>query len=417
MFSRVKGTRDLIDLTLFNYIVNQAKSQLKSYNFIEIKTPILEHVDLFKRSLGLHTDVVTKEMFTLEVGPEGKKETLVLRPEATAATVRAFINAGIQNLPWKVFSVGPMFRHERPQKGRYRQFYQINMEVIGSVSISQDAHMIAMLDRLFTDKLHLNNYAILINFLGCPEDRKKFRDILYKFLTKNSDQICATCQDRKEKNIMRVFDCKNPACQELYQKAPYIIDSLCDPCKKEWQQLQDELQILSISAIVKPTLVRGLDYYNKTVFEFSSDDLGAQSAFCGGGRYDQLVTMLGGKVDQPSIGAAIGIDRVILLLEQKLDQLKLTQEQSLYVIIPMTEMQHAVALFIADMLIAKGVKVDILLEGSLKSMMRKANKMGAKSAIMIGEDEQQVNEVTIKNMVTSEQARIKQIDLVEYLKQ
>lgn len=417
MFSRVKGTRDLLDLTLYNFIVDQAKKQLRNYNFIEIATPILESVDLFKRSLGLHTDVVTKEMFTLEVGPEGKKETIVLRPEATASTVRAFIEAGIQNFPWKVFSVGPMFRHERPQKGRYRQFHQINMEVIGSASISQDAHLIKMLDRLFTDKLHLNNYAILINFLGCPEDRKKYREKLYKFLEKNSDKMCATCTERKDKNIMRVFDCKNPQCQELYQKAAFIADNLCGQCSKEWQQLQDELEILSVSFVYKPTLVRGLDYYNKTVFEFASADLGAQNAFCGGGRYDQLITMLGGKMDQPSIGAAIGIDRLMLLLENKLDTLNLGSQEPLYIIVPMSEAQHTVGLFIADMLARLGFKTDILLEGSLKSMMRKANKLGAKAAIMIGEDEQQAKQVTIKNMVTSEQETIKQTNLVEYLKQ
>ncbi len=417
MFSRVKGTRDLLDLTLYNFIVDQAKKQLKNYNFSEIATPILEPVDLFKRSLGLHTDVVTKEMFTLEVGPEGKKETIVLRPEATASTVRAFIEAGIQNLPWKIFSVGPMFRYERPQKGRYRQFHQINIEVIGSASISQDAHLIKMLDRFFTDRLKLNNYAILINFLGCSEDRKKYREKLYKFLEKNSDTICATCTDRKDKNIMRVFDCKNPECQELYQKAPFIADHLCESCAKEWHQLQDELEILSVSFVYKPTLVRGLDYYNKTVFEFSSADLGAQNAFCGGGRYDQLITMLGGKVDQPSIGAAIGIDRLMLMLENKLETLNLESQEPLYIIIPMSEAQHTVGLFIADMLARLGFKTDILLEGSLKSMMRKANKLGAKAAIMIGADEQEAKEVTIKNMITSEQERIKQTELVDYLKQ
>ncbi|MEX2438202.1 MAG: ATP phosphoribosyltransferase regulatory subunit, partial [Candidatus Babeliales bacterium] len=227
MFSRVKGTRDLLDLSLYNFIVTQAKKQLQKYNFIEIATPILEPIDLFKRSLGLHTDVVGKEMFTLEVGAEDKKETIVLRPEATASTVRAFIEAGIDQVPWKVFSVGPMFRHERPQKGRYRQFHQINMEIIGAASISQDAHFIKMLDRLFKDHLSLKDYALVINFLGCPEDRKKYREKLYAFLEKKSAKLCAPCLERKDANIMRVFDCKNPACQELYQKAPYIAAHLC----------------------------------------------------------------------------------------------------------------------------------------------------------------------------------------------
>ncbi len=418
MFSRVKGTRDLLDLRLYNFIVDQAKKHLKQYQFTQIATPVLEPVELFKRSLGLHTDVVTKEMFLIDAGEQEKeKDRICLRPEATASTVRAFIQAGIDKLPWKVFSVGPMFRYERPQKGRYRQFHQINLEVIGSASISQDAHLITMLDRLFTDKLKLNSYAILINFLGCPEDRKKYRQILYRFLEKNQDAICATCKERKEKNIMRIFDCKNPQCQELYQKAPFIADYLCDDCQQEWQRVKDELEILSVSYVYSPTLVRGLDYYNKTVFEFSSDDLGAQKAFCGGGRFDQLVRMLGGKVDQPAIGAAIGIDRVMLLLENRLDQLPIEQEQPLFVFIPMAPEQHATALFLADVLARHGYRIDLLLEGSLKSMMRKANKLGAKAALIIGQQEQTDKTVTVKNMVTGADEQIAQIDLVNYLKQ
>jgi histidyl-tRNA synthetase len=228
--------------------------------------------------------------------------------------------------------------------------------------------------------------------------------------------MCATCLARREKNIMRVFDCKTESCQLLFKKAPYIVDFLCETCAREWQLLKDNLEHLSVSFSYVPTLVRGLDYYGKTVFEFVSTRLGAQNAFCGGGRYDTLAKELGGSEDEPSIGAAIGIERLLLLLAEKKD-LALPHRPKLHVIVPLSEAQQSLALLLADELQAHNLCVDILLEGdSVKSMMRKANKMGAAYVILLGEEEQQRRMATVKNMITGEEEKVLQTQLAEKLK-
>jgi histidyl-tRNA synthetase len=418
MIPRVKGTQDFIDCTLFNFIIDSVKKHLSLYHFTEIQTPILESLNLFHRSLGTHTDVVSKEMFILESRHENSEERICLRPEGTAPTVRAFNEHNIQLTPWKVFSYGPMFRYERPQKGRFRQFHQVTMEIIGSKSISEDVQFIKMLDRFFHEVLHLTTYALLINFLGCTQDREKYLIILRKFINQKSiaEKICSQCMERKEHNIMRIFDCKNPQCQELYASAPHIAENLCQDCNKEWQELQMQLKLLSVSHIYQPRLVRGLDYYNKTVFEFVSIDLGAQNTFCGGGRYNQLAKELGNKQDHPAIGAAFGMERLMLLLEPLRSQLPIPQPPLLHILIPMTPAQHTIALLLADELHAHAICADIILEGSMKSMMRKASNLGAAYALIIGETEQQNRTVTVKNMTTGTEESIAQIDVVKYLR-
>jgi histidyl-tRNA synthetase len=410
MIHRVKGTQDYLDLTLFNFLLNAAKQHLEYYNFTQISTPVLEPLELFKRSLGEETDVVSKEMYTV-----ANDDTICLRPEATASCVRAFVNAGIDQIPWKVFMWGPMFRHERPQLGRYREFNQISIEVIGSDSVHQDVHFIKMLDRFFAETLKLDTYALHINFLGCLSDRVAYRKKLHAFLTKKEAELCGNCKIRKERNIMRVFDCKNPSCQELYRKAPFIVDNLCEGCAVEWQELKNNLEQLSVSYSYRPTLVRGLDYYDKTVFEFASTELGAQNAFCGGGRYNSLAQQIGAKVDQPSIGASIGIERILLLLEKK-DNLPLKELPRLHVVVPLAKEQIPLALLIADELQARNLTTDILVEGdSVKSMMRKANRMGARYALLIGPDEQEKKVVMVKDMLNHEEAIVHQKDLIKHL--
>lgn len=414
MTQRIKGTQDFLDLSLFKFIIDQATKHLELYRFTEISTPILEPVELFKRSLGLETDVVTKEMFTVNTGPEG--EQICLRPEATASTVRAFIENGVQQTPWKVFSWGPMFRHERPQKGRFRQFHQLNVEIIGCTAVAQDVHLIAMLDRLFASIITSNSHALVINYLGCYEDRATYKKTLHQFLDTVAGTICSTCKVRKEKNILRVLDCKNESCKQVYRDAPKIIDGLCAACNLEWQQLQEQLELLSVSFSVQPTLVRGLDYYNKTVFEFVSGTLGAQNTFCGGGRYDQLAAQLGSRQEVPSLGAAMGIERLMLMLEPIKDTLSLPQPPALQVIVPVSAAQQPLGLLLAQELIAHGLCTELLLEGdSLKSMMRQANKLGATHCLILGADEQAAHEVTIKHMVTGQEKRIKQTGIVAYL--
>lgn len=414
MITKIKGTQDFLDLTLFNFILNSVRSHVGQYHFHEIATPIIEPLDLFVRSLGEETDVVSKEMFKIQAAQD--KDPICLRPEGTAPVVRAFVENGIDTVPWKVFACGPMFRYERPQKGRYRQFNQITVEVIGSAAMAQDAQLLAMFDRLFSEVFKLDSYALIINFLGCHLDRSKFKQTLYTFLNTVQDRLCENCTVRKEKNILRVFDCKNPTCQELYVNAPHLTDHLCAECDVEWQQLQTNLNLLSVAYSIKPSLVRGLDYYGKTVFEFVSVNLGAQNAFCAGGRYDGLVKELGGREDQPSIGAAIGVERLMLMLETQLDKLALPQLPAVHAIIPFEVAQQGLALLIADELHAAKLCADVLFDGSFKARMRKANKMGAAYVLLIGEDELNNRVVTVKHMMSGSEERVAQDKVVEYLK-
>ncbi len=415
MINQIKGTHDTLDLTLHNFIIDQARTHLQHANFTEITTPILESIDLFKRTLGAETDVISKEMFIIEQHPNSS-ERICLRPEATAPTTRAFLQHGIQQQPWKVFSHGPMFRYERPQKGRYRQFNQFNIEIIDAVSIAHDVQMIVMLERFFSERLKLVNYVLFINFLGCLADRTEYKKILQSFLADNNAIICPTCSQRATTNSMRIFDCKNSSCQELYQKAPFIADHLCQDCTNDWEQLKEQLAILSISYAYNPLLVRGLDYYNKTVFEFSSTDLGAQNAFCGGGRYE-LAEQCGAKKPVPSLGAAIGLERLALILEPITDSLSIKQKPMLHVVIPLSEKQQTLALLCADLLQRHNLCTETLLDNkSIKNMMNKAHKMGASFVLLLGDDEQEKKMITIKNMLTGTQDTVSQAEVITYLK-
>lgn len=417
MFNRVKGTKDFLDLSLFNFFLDKIKKHLNIYNFKQISTPVIEPLSLYKRSLGLNTDIVSKEMYIIESDKE--KESICLRPEGTVSTVRAFIENHVEITPWKVFSIGPMFRHERPQKGRYRQFDQVNIEIIGSKSINQDVQLIKMLERFFFDYLNLQDFALLINFIGCDKDRENFKDIFRIFLDSIFNNICSTCKIRKESNILRIFDCKNDICKDLYKNSPKITDYLCKECNKEWQELKNNLENLSVSFSHEPNLVRGLDYYQKTVFEFVSTDLGAQSSFCAGGRYDKLVKEISGKEDQKSVGAAIGVERILILLDTIKDKLNIPENPEFYAIIPLSKEEQDIALLICDEIQAKLEKnfsIDIFLEeDSLKSMLRKANKLNAKFVIIIGSQEKKDKKLTIKNMITGEEQKINQKDIIKYL--
>lgn len=417
MISRIKGTQDFCDLTLFNVTIETFKKHIALYNFTEIATPLLEPLELFHRSLGEFTDVVSKEMFLIQAHAESS-EKICLRPEATASTVRAFLENGIQRIPWKVFSYGPMFRYERPQKGRFRQFHQINMEIIGSTSLFDDVHLLYMLDHYFSQKLFLQDYTLSLNYLGCKEDRIAYTQTLSQFLQQPTiaSAICSQCAVRAVKNCMRVFDCKNQQCQQMYTGAPIITDHLCSTCSNEWNDIQKNLLMLSTTFVHNTHLVRGLDYYNKTVFEFSSPHLGSQNAFCGGGRYDSLVKEIGGKQDQPSLGAAIGIERIMLLLQTHND-IRLTADKTpLTIIMPLTAAQQPLGLFLATALQARGIQTEVNFSGaSAKSMMRSADKAAARFVILLGDDEQLSNSATIKDMVKGTQTTIKQTELADYI--
>ena len=408
MINKIRGTQDFLETTTYQYLIDTIQHQLNLYDYKFIMTPILESVELFQRSLGETTDVVSKEMY-LAYNPQAS-EKACLRPEGTAGIVRAFIENGVQSLPWKVFTYGPMFRYERPQKGRFRQFHQVSIENIGAGSISYDIELISMLYNLFVHNLGIADTRLLLNYLGTLDDRAAHRDALVDFLLKNEKDICDTCKERLAKNPLRVFDCKSESCQKIYQNAPLVTDYLSESSQAEWSAIKDGLTKLNVSFTEDPKLVRGLDYYNKTVFEFVSPRLGAQSTFCGGGRYDGLVGQFNPGHGQPALGAGLGIERLLMLVTPE------DTKEKLCAILPLSPAQHLLALILAQKLRDSGLKTDVFLDvASVKSMMRKADKVGAKWAILIGDDEQATETVTLKNLVTGESLRVNQQEALNIL--
>lgn len=408
LLKRVRGTTDLLDTKAFNLLMGKFKSHLSLYGFEEIILPVLEHTSLFEHSLGEATDVVNKEMYTFE--SSGSEKSICLRPEATAQTVRAYLENNVEKKPWKTFLVGPMFRRERPQKGRWREFYQMNAEVVGTDSIFSDIQFISMLDKFF-DSLELNDRILHLNYIGSIDDRKKYSNLLFDFLEKNNGSLCETCNVRMNKNIMRVFDCKSEICGKICSDAPKIVEHLEADSLNKWESLKDALDSLSVNYSLNSTLVRGLDYYSGTVFEFTSGVLGAQNAFCGGGRYD-LGMVLGNK-PVPSIGAAIGVGRLLIMLEKNKEKESKVESTSVLVI-PIDEDQKKMALSLAEELRTKKIKIDVIFDGkSLKSMMRHANKIGVSHVLIIGEEEQKNGTVALKDMVTGKSEVIKQKDCVD----
>ena len=418
MFSKVKGVADnFFEMSYWSGVRKKIEAHLKRYNFFEIEIPILEHVALFQRSLGLDTDVVSKEMFIIQnKSDKADSEQICLRPEATAGTMRAFLEVQSQAVtPCKVFCCGAMFRYERPQKGRWRQFHQMNMEMIGGASILYDAHYLKMLHVLFVEVFAIESAVLKLNFLGEAAERKVFGDALVAFVKQHQEHVCQDCITRIATNPLRMLDCKIERCQAVYKNAPKLSDFFSNQTAEEWKILQETLHELGVSFVIDHQLVRGLDYYNKTVFEFASVDLGAQSAFCGGGRYDGLAEQLGSKVKIPAFGCAIGMGRLLLLLEKQKDHLS-EKPAALSCIIPIDIAQNKVALHLVDFLQAHGKAVDVLLDDQkIQTKMKKANQMKAQFALIIGEDEQKNNTIIVKNMVTGVQQVCVQSDVYKYV--
>jgi histidyl-tRNA synthetase len=348
-------------------------------------------------------------MYTLSTND---KEVLCLRPEGTASTIRAYLEAGIQTTPWNVFSHGPMFRHERPQKGRWRQFSQFNIEAVGIQSLAQEVRFITLLNDFFSRTLKLEQYVLSINFLGSREDRSAHKQALSEFLAHHAHALCQTCSVRATTNVLRIFDCKNEACQALYTTAPKITDYLSESSTAQWQQLNTLLDMLSINRIHNPLLVRGLDYYNNIVFEFSSSHLGAQSTFCGGGQYD-LARAFDRKEPLPSLGAAIGMERLLLLLETTQNSAITQPRPKTIGIVPFDESLTPLALWAHQALHRGGLYTDILV-GGLKKGLKKANAAGIDWLVLIGESEKNESVVRVKNMATGEETVVGQERLVEF---
>ncbi|NTW35831.1 MAG: histidine--tRNA ligase [Syntrophobacteraceae bacterium] len=389
----VKGMNDILpdQIGWWHFVESTTRMVFENFGYREIRTPALEKLDLFARSIGESTDIVEKEMYTIA---DSKGEWLALRPEATASIVRAFIQHNLQADPLarKFYAIGPMFRHERPQKGRYRQFHQIDAEVFGVDDPMLDAEVMYMLQTLL-EKLGLNGVVLHINSLGCPECRPVFREKLQKFLEQASNGLCPDCQRRRHTNPLRTFDCKVERCQASLVDAPILLDSICSDCAEHFRQVKGYLEELGTPYVINSRMVRGLDYYMRTTFEIITDRLGAQKAVGGGGRYNGLVRDLGGP-DVPGIGFAIGMERLILLLQQ--DRPIPTHTPPIFMAV-LGEKARQRGFLLSQAMRELGLEVEMDYEGrSLKSQMRRADKLGSRYVLILGEDEARTGTVAIK---------------------
>ena len=411
-----RGTKDITpkDAYKWNYVENKFREICALFGYEEIRTPIFEHTELFQRGVGETTDVVQKEMYTFE---DKGKRSITLKPEGTAGAVRAFIENKMyaDTQPTKLFYQTPCFRYERPQAGRQRQFHQFGIETLGSDKPSIDAEVIALAVQFFNE-VGLNNLQTCINSVGCPTCRAKYNDILKSYLDSKSDVLCETCNERKEKNPMRVIDCKNPVCKENLVDIPYMIDHLCDDCKNHFEKVQEYLTEMGINFKIDKTIVRGLDYYKKTAFEIISTDIGAQSTVCGGGRYDGLVEQLGGPKGVSGIGFALGVERLLLTLENNNIEIENPKATDIF-IATIGENAQSKSFKILKDLRENHISADKdHLDRSLKAQFKYADKLNAKYTIVIGDDELSNDEVKLKNMATSEQTTIKLSEIVTELK-
>ena len=326
-----RGTKDITpkDVYKWHYVEKKFREICALYGYEEIRTPIFEHTEVFARSVGDTTDVVQKEMYSFT--DRGDRQ-LSLKPEGTAGVIRSFIENKMyaDTQPTKLYYITPCFRYERPQAGRQRQFHQFGIEVLGSDGPSVDAEVISLAVQFFNE-MGLKNLSVNINSVGCPTCREEYNRKLKEYLDKKVDVLCETCLERKDKNPMRVIDCKNPHCKENLQDIPFMIDHLCDDCKEHFEKLQTYLKEMDINYVVDKTIVRGLDYYKKTAFEIISNDIGSQSTVCGGGRYDGLVEMLGGPKGISGIGFGLGVERLLLTLENNNIEIENPKSTDIYI--------------------------------------------------------------------------------------
>ena len=411
-----RGTKDITpkDVYKWHYVERKFREICALYGYEEIRTPIFEHTEVFARSVGDTTDVVQKEMYTFT--DRGDRQ-LSLKPEGTAGVIRSFIENKMyaDTQPTKLYYITPCFRYERPQAGRQRQFHQFGIEVLGSDGPSIDAEAISLAVQFFNE-LGLKNLSVNINSVGCPKCREEYNQKLKAYLDQKVDVLCETCLERKAKNPMRVIDCKNPKCKENLQDIPFMIDHLCDDCKEHFETLQKYLTEMGIEFVVDKTIVRGLDYYKKTAFEIISNDIGAQSTVCGGGRYDGLVEMLGGPKGVSGIGFGLGIERLLLTLENNNIEIENPKSTDIYIATIGAEAKTKSFKIIKD-LRSNHISADNdHLDKSIKAQFKYSDKINAKYTVVIGDDELANDTATLKNMKTSEQTTIKLSEIVDELK-
>ncbi|MCU0591019.1 MAG: histidine--tRNA ligase [Desulfobacterales bacterium] len=413
MIQLIRGFKDILpgEVELWQKIEQEARSLFENFGFREIRIPIMEKTELFKRSIGEDTDIVEKEMYTFA---DRGGDMVTLRPEATASIVRAYIQHKLYapDPVQRLFMIGPMFRRERPQKGRYRQFYQIDAEIFGVASPLADAQLIFMLVTLL-GRLQAKNVEAHVNSLGCPACRPGFRDALQGMLAHVSDKLCEDCRRRRDRNPLRVLDCKVPGCREALTGAPSIIDYLCGDCRRDFDELQAALTALGVSYIVDKRLVRGLDYYTRATFEIQTGELGAQSAVAGGGRYDRLVKELGGP-DLPATGFAIGFDRLAEIVGLQAGDY---QPRPDVFIAALGSRSRPLAFEWCCRLGREGVRVEMEFgEKSLKSLMKSADRLKADHVLMIGDQELEKQAAVLRNMQTKEQTAVPFDRVVDTLK-
>ena len=395
-----KGTADILPSESYKwqYLENKIRELCKCYGFSEIRTPVFEHTEVFVRGVGDTTDVVSKEMYTFE---DKGGRSITLRPEGTAGIVRSFLENGLFNdpLPAKLFYLINCFRYEKPQKGRLRQFSQFGIEMFGATSPSADAMVISLPYNLLSS-LNIET-ELNINSIGCRECRANYRKALIEYFEDKKEKLCPTCLERLTKNPMRILDCKSEICKELSKDAPVITDYLCNDCDEHFESVKTLLTEMEIPFKVNPRIVRGLDYYNRTVFEFVSNNIGAQGTVCGGGRYDGMTEQLGGS-SYPGIGFAMGLERIMLLLGDDIEK----HTTQLY-IAPMGERAKIAAAKIATKLINEGVSVSYdIMDRSLKAQMKYANKTGAALTLVLGDNELDTQIIRVKNMNTGDEKEI-----------
>lgn len=397
----IKGTNDALpsESDKYQFVEGKMLETASLYGFREIRVPVFEHTEVFLRSVGDTTDVVQKEMYTFD---DKGGRSITLRPELTAGVVRSVIENGLVNgaLPVKVCYVGGCYRYEKPQAGRLREFHQFGVECFGAASPAADAEVISLALQVL-ETIGLKNISLEINSIGCPECRKNYHKALSDYFSSHIDELCETCRDRLGRNPMRILDCKSPICSALAKDAPKVIDFLCDECQNHFDSVKAHLDAAGIKYTVNPQIVRGLDYYTKTVFEFVSGDIGAQSTVCGGGRYDGLVSQMGGpKV--AALGFAMGIERIMLALKNQNADFPQAKKCDIY-IAPMGDAAAIKATELCTALRRDGFEAQFDVCGrGLKAQMKYADKIGALYSAVIGDNELLENKCNVKNMKTGE---------------
>ena len=415
MISIPKGTKDMLprDAAAWHYVEQKARETAALFSFREIRTPMFEHTELFTRGVGETTDIVTKEMYTFE---DKGGRSMTLRPEGTAGVARAFIENGLGQdvMPMKAYYLASVFRYERPQSGRLREHHQFGVELYGSSSPYADAEVIS-LAHTFLSSVGIGGLTLHLNSIGCKECRPKFNAALRGYIGDNLDRMCGKCRERFDKNPLRILDCKEEKCREIVKAAPSITDFLCDDCRAHFEQLQGILERQGVPFVVDPSVVRGLDYYTRTVFEFVSEDIGAQGTVCGGGRYDGLVEEVGGK-STPAVGFGLGLERLLLVL-QNTGRLDAPRERADVYLAPLGERAAGEVPAIAARLRRAGVSADYDMMGrGVKAQMKYADKSGARFVVVIGDNELESGTAVLKNMDTGEERSAALDDIAGALK-